>query len=389
MIKKVSSKKAFEGNRINLTIDRYKEEGIAFERELAHVKPAVLILAITNKRKILFVTQYREAVNHSLIDLPAGIIDDNESPMDAAIRELEEETGYRAKKLKLKKRLYPTCGYSDEVIYIYQATELEKTSQRLDSDEFLSVSELSFDEAKKLVNENKIETAVANVALLDFFLNGILEYNKEEFDKKVEEAKKDITKTAKVIKKSVEKNVNEISSNVSKTVKEAVVDLKEVTDAIGKRIEKIYKDSIKKEEKIKQEDKDYKEEPKQKDIKKQDINISNIINDIKNDVQNFNKDEANSKEEKNMLKKKTAAKKPAAKKVAAKKPAAKKVAAKKPAAKKVAAKKPAAKKVAAKKPAAKKVAAKKPAAKKVAAKKPAAKKTAAKKPAAKKVAKKK
>ena len=325
MVKKVFEKEVYKGRRLTITEDRYVEDNICYERELVHVKPAVLIIAITDKRKILFVTQYRQAINHSIIDLPAGIIDENEAPMDAALRELEEETGYRANKIKLKKRIYPSCGYSDEVIYIYQATELKKTAQHLDIDEFITVSELSFDEARKLVNENKIETAVANVALMDFFLNGEAEYNKEIFDKKVEEVKDGVTKTAKVIKKSVEKNAVEISAKVSKSVKETVTDIKQVTDAIGKRFEEIFKDSVKKEEEIKKEDGDYKKE-KEQNINKKDINISKIINDIKDDVEKSKvkgKEIENKEVEKKEKETKT---KEAVKKAPAKKAAAKQTA---------------------------------------------------------------
>lgn len=170
MIEKIEDKEIFKGKRISLHIAKYKNDNIEMEREEIKVRDAVIILAITNENKILFVKGYREIIEKEEIELPAGIIEEGETPEEAAIRELEEETGYRAHKIEFLRHIYSSCGIINEKLYIFFASNLEKTKQKLDEDEFLEVIEYTEEEAKKLLDNNIVDSASANVGLMTYFL---------------------------------------------------------------------------------------------------------------------------------------------------------------------------------------------------------------------------
>lgn len=114
---------------------------------------AVAILAVTDEDKVLLVKQYRPAVKNKLLEVPSGIIDEGESPEEAAFRELEEETGYRAEKLEKLGTFYTSPGFSHSQLHLYKAFNLIKTQQDLDDAEFLEVIEIN----KNKINNLNIE----------------------------------------------------------------------------------------------------------------------------------------------------------------------------------------------------------------------------------------
>ena len=98
-----------------------------------HCRGIVAILAQTKEDKLIFVEQYRVPVGGKVIEFPAGLVDDfpdqpEESFEKAAIRELEEETGYRAEKMIYLADGPAACGTSTDIIYLYQAINIEKVS---------------------------------------------------------------------------------------------------------------------------------------------------------------------------------------------------------------------------------------------------------------------
>lgn len=112
---------------------------------------AVGIVAIDDDDRVIFVKQYRPAIQEEIIEIPAGLVEENEDPMEAARRELEEETGYRANRLEKIFEYYNSPGFSNSKMYIYLAKGLEKTQQKLDIDEYLDVVKIDFssiDESK-------------------------------------------------------------------------------------------------------------------------------------------------------------------------------------------------------------------------------------------------
>lgn len=162
-----SSELAYNGKFLHLRKDIVElPNGKTTSREVLEHCGAVCILAFSENGKILLVKQYRHPFKEVLTELPAGKIDEGETPEECGMRELEEETGYTCEKLSPMGKLYPSCGYTDEVIHLFSATKLKKTNQNLDEDEFLNVIEMDFDEVLKMVLNNDIPDAKTQIAIL-------------------------------------------------------------------------------------------------------------------------------------------------------------------------------------------------------------------------------
>ncbi len=121
--------------------------------------------------KVLLVRQYRYAYGESVYEIPAGKLEAGEPPMEAAKRELEEEGGLCAEELKLLYVLYPSPGYTDEKIYIYEATSVKETKAHLDEGEFLDVVYIPLEQAKEMLKNGEIKDAKTIVALQHYFLS--------------------------------------------------------------------------------------------------------------------------------------------------------------------------------------------------------------------------
>lgn len=155
-------------------IDVYKDDvicpnGHQSVRELIRHCKASCILAITKEGRILVERQYRYPYDEVLYEFPAGKCDKGEDPKDTAIRELEEETGYKANKITYLGKMYPTCAYTDEVIYLYLAEDLIKTAQHLDENEALNIFEMSFEEFDNLIKNDEVFDA-KTLCAYQFFL---------------------------------------------------------------------------------------------------------------------------------------------------------------------------------------------------------------------------
>ena len=96
-----------------------------------------------------------------MIEIPAGKLDKNEIPEECAIRELEEEIGYKADKLTFLTNIHPAIGFTDEKMWLYLAEKLVKTEQSLDSDEFLSLFPTKLEKAVEMVWEGEITDPAA------------------------------------------------------------------------------------------------------------------------------------------------------------------------------------------------------------------------------------
>ena len=138
MEKKMDSQTIFQGKIITVYKDKVKcpNEKIA-TREIVRHHGGVGILATVDD-KIILVKQFRYAYNQDTIEIPAGKLEYNEDSNLAGARELEEETGYSAKKLVPITQIYPTPGYCDEIIHLYEAKDVYKVERDEDIYKVLS-----------------------------------------------------------------------------------------------------------------------------------------------------------------------------------------------------------------------------------------------------------
>lgn len=166
--KKNSEKLGYKGKRVKVKELEYLRGNQVIYREHVNAGEAVVILPITEDNKVIMVQEPRTPIEQIILDLPAGMIEPGESPEQAAVRELEEETGYLAKDITFLRAYYPSIGYSDEKIYIYLATSFEKTQQHLDETEDINVIELPLKEVIEMLDKNELITATSTIALMHY-----------------------------------------------------------------------------------------------------------------------------------------------------------------------------------------------------------------------------
>jgi len=163
----VSSRTIYRGKLLNLRLDEVLlSSGRRAEREIVVHPGASAILPIIKPGKILMVRQYRHPVGEVLLEIPAGTLKPGEDPMACAARELEEETGYRAGKLAHLITIYPTPGYSSEILHIYLARDLRRGVQAPEMDENISVIEMSINQVLDEIRDGRIRDSKTIVAIL-------------------------------------------------------------------------------------------------------------------------------------------------------------------------------------------------------------------------------
>ena len=165
---KLSEERVFDGIRIKVDREKYMANGKEIIREIVKAGQAVVILPVKENGNVIMIQEERPAIGKKVLGLPAGMIEEGEDPKEAAFRELEEETGYQAKNLEFLRSLYASCGYSDEKIYYYLATDFTKTQQHLDQDEFIDVIEVPMKELEQMLDNNEILTGSVTIALMDY-----------------------------------------------------------------------------------------------------------------------------------------------------------------------------------------------------------------------------
>lgn len=138
------------------------------KREIVRHDGAAAVIAFTEDEKLLFVKQYRKAIEKISIEIPAGLKDaEDENGLKTAKRELEEETGYQAKDWNFVSSYYSTPGFTDEFLEIYEANRLIKIENPLpkDEDETIELLELTFEEAWKEYEKGNLRDSKSVFAL--------------------------------------------------------------------------------------------------------------------------------------------------------------------------------------------------------------------------------
>lgn len=165
----LSSEEIFNGRVIRVTYDKVLlENGNTSTREVVHHHGGACILPVDENQNITMVRQYRYALGEEMWELPAGKLEKDEDPFEAAKRELAEECGLTADHFVNLGVVYPTVGYDNEKIYLWAATGLHNVSQHLDEDEFLDVVKMPLDEALRLVLDGTIKDSKTQIGILKY-----------------------------------------------------------------------------------------------------------------------------------------------------------------------------------------------------------------------------
>jgi ADP-ribose pyrophosphatase len=157
----------YKGRVVNLVVlDVRLPNGEESKRELIRHPGAVAIVALDEAKNVLLVRQYRTAANNVLREIPAGTLEADEPPLDCAVRELQEETGYKPGKLEALGGMYVAPGYTTEYIHLFLATELVESRLDADNDEFIEAERVPLASAVEMIERGEIIDGKSIVGLL-------------------------------------------------------------------------------------------------------------------------------------------------------------------------------------------------------------------------------
>lgn len=156
----------YQGRVIRLVREELEVRGQRMARETIVHPGAVVIAPVLNDGRILFVRQYRRAVQRALLELPAGTLEPGEPRAACARRELQEETGYRARQMRRIGQFYAAPGFISEQMTLFLAQGLTRTQASPEPDEFVTPVTLSLPEALRRVRRGSICDAKTIIGLL-------------------------------------------------------------------------------------------------------------------------------------------------------------------------------------------------------------------------------
>ncbi len=155
--KKVSREEIFHGTLLHVTRDMVEQpNGVETTRECIWHPGAVVMIPILHGETLIMERQFRYPPNQIFLEFPAGKLDPGEDHLSCGKRELIEETGYEAHRWDLLTRLHPAAAYSDELMKLFVARDLEYVGINRDADEFLEVIEVELTDALKLVHQGHV-----------------------------------------------------------------------------------------------------------------------------------------------------------------------------------------------------------------------------------------
>jgi len=162
----LDSIKVFSGRVFEVTVDTVKEGSVTYQREVVHHPGSAVIIPVFEDDTVALVKQYRHPAVRYLVEAPAGTLNDRERPDVGAARELEEELGLVAGNLEKLTEFFVSPGFCEEKMWVYLATELRQTKQRLEDDEILEVLRIPFSQALEMITDGEIEDAKTIIGLM-------------------------------------------------------------------------------------------------------------------------------------------------------------------------------------------------------------------------------
>jgi ADP-ribose pyrophosphatase len=157
----------YDGRVINVRVDTIEiSPGTNVRREIVEHPGAVVLVPVDAEGRILWVRQYRYAVDQDLLELPAGTLERGEEPAECARRELAEETGFDTDKIEELGRFYTAPGFCTEYMYAFVASDLRPAAEaHADEDEEITVEPLTLEESLRLAETGQVRDAKSLAAL--------------------------------------------------------------------------------------------------------------------------------------------------------------------------------------------------------------------------------
>ena len=166
-VRRVNRELMYKGTVLEVYRDHMEfANGNVEEWDFIHHNGAAAVIPVTERGEILMVRQYRNALDRYTWEIPAGKLEYGEDPLQCAVRELSEETGFSAGKYTYLGGVSPSPGYCRETIHIYLATELSAGQSHPDENEFLDVVKMPFADAFRLAASNEMTDGKTIIGLL-------------------------------------------------------------------------------------------------------------------------------------------------------------------------------------------------------------------------------
>ncbi len=161
----------YKGSILELYDDTVLVGGREAHWDFIHHIGAAAVIPVTKNEKILMVRQFRNALDQEMLEIPAGKLNSPDEPMiDCALRELEEEIGYRSENVEFLMSVTPTVAYDDERIDIFVARDLIPSEQHLDEGEFLEMEEWDIKDLLDLIYNGEMTDGKSVAGLCGYAL---------------------------------------------------------------------------------------------------------------------------------------------------------------------------------------------------------------------------
>ena len=165
--KTLNSKVMFEGRILKMMVDDVElPDGSTSFREIVGHPGGVCVAPIDDDNNLYFVKQYRYPYHEIVLELPAGKLEKGMSPLDNGKRELKEEIGAEGYSFISLGQVYPSPGYTQEIIHLYACKIKNIGNQQLDQGEFLNVEKIHIDKAVEMVLNNQLPDSKTQIAIL-------------------------------------------------------------------------------------------------------------------------------------------------------------------------------------------------------------------------------
>lgn len=173
MEKQLKRQEIYDGKVIHVVKDDVAlDDGTTTIREVVLHNGGVCI-ALKDGEYYYMVRQYRYALGKEMLEFPAGKIEKGELPDDAIVREVQEETGFKAKNIKKFGPIIPTCGYCSEKIYLYYGEKDNYVGQHFDNDERLNLEKYTFKQIKEMIKNGDIDDSKTIALMYRIELEGL------------------------------------------------------------------------------------------------------------------------------------------------------------------------------------------------------------------------
>ncbi len=165
--KTIKSESIYKGRILNVYVDDVELcNGRMTKREHMEHPGGVAVLPLLDNGDVICVSQHRYPYHTELLEIPAGKLEYGEDPLECGVRELEEETGYKAEEFIPLGSAYPSPGYINEILYLYLARGLKEGESHPDEGEYLEIKKIPFLKLYEMVMNNEIHDAKTVIAIL-------------------------------------------------------------------------------------------------------------------------------------------------------------------------------------------------------------------------------